>query len=308
MNVTEANASAAAMIGVFSGLGSEVPRNAGSYRRVRILLRESCCVGGARHPACCSLSTTNLASRIGNASAARDRRDRRGLRHGGGRADFPAGRRRDLGQRPAPPRRAVRQLRSISVLTGGAGAPGTDGWLTIVHVGNAGICRHDCIEVDELHHPIHIRERRGSCRTARGQAEFRGAPRRRVELGPIEGCEMRIFYTADGMINVARARAAGSPAGASRRSSASARGELVPQPSCCGVPLAPGERSSRSRRVAAAMVSPLCAIRRGSRMTWRRAGSAATRAEAGLWRGPRRSWRGRRHCDGAAPDGFGRGA
>ena len=41
-------------------------------------------------------------------------------------------------------------------LTGGAGTPVTDGWLTIIHPGNAGMCRQDSVEVDELHHPMHV--------------------------------------------------------------------------------------------------------------------------------------------------------
>jgi len=68
MNVSEANAASAAMIGLFSGLAQPVPRNAGSYRRIAVRLRENCCVGIPRHPASCSLSTTNLASKIGNAT------------------------------------------------------------------------------------------------------------------------------------------------------------------------------------------------------------------------------------------------
>src|SRR4029078_3892949 len=68
MNVTEANASSAVMIAVFSSLGETVPRNAGSYRRITIHLRQNCCVGGPRHPASCSLSTTNLASKVRNAT------------------------------------------------------------------------------------------------------------------------------------------------------------------------------------------------------------------------------------------------
>ena len=68
MNVTQANACSAVMIGIFSSLDEVVPRNAGSYRRITIHLRENCCVGIPRHPASCSLSTTNLASRIGNAT------------------------------------------------------------------------------------------------------------------------------------------------------------------------------------------------------------------------------------------------
>ena len=139
-------------------------------------------------------------------------------------------------------------------LTGGAGAPGTDGWLTIVHVGNAGICRHDCIEVDELHHPIHIRERR-LVQDSEGAGQFRGAPGVRVELGPIEGCAMRIFYTADGMINPAqgaRGGLAGRPhPGLEARAlgRAGAAAELLRRARS-----QPARRSSRCRRAAAATV------------------------------------------------------
>ena len=66
MNVSEANASSAAMIGIFSSLGEAVPRNAGSYRRIAIRLRANCCVGIPRHPTSCSVATTNLADRVAN--------------------------------------------------------------------------------------------------------------------------------------------------------------------------------------------------------------------------------------------------
>src|SRR5262249_26539407 len=87
-------------------------------------------------------------------------------------------------------------------LTGGAGTPVSDGWLTIVHVGNAGMCRHDSIEVDELHHPIRVLQRRIVADTE-GAGRFRGAPGCLVEYGPIEGCRMRVIWVADGTITPA---------------------------------------------------------------------------------------------------------
>ena len=41
-----------------------------------------------------------------------------------------------------------------------AGTPSTDGWLTILHVGNAGMCYQDSMEIDELRHPILVHARR----------------------------------------------------------------------------------------------------------------------------------------------------
>jgi quercetin dioxygenase-like cupin family protein len=55
------------MLGVFNAIGRGVPPNAGSFRRLRIHLRENCCVGIPRHPFSCSVATTNLADRVTNA-------------------------------------------------------------------------------------------------------------------------------------------------------------------------------------------------------------------------------------------------
>jgi N-methylhydantoinase B/oxoprolinase/acetone carboxylase alpha subunit len=43
------------------------------------------------------------------------------------------------------------------VRIGGGGAAVTDSFLSIIHVGNAGICRIDCLEVDELHYPLFLK-------------------------------------------------------------------------------------------------------------------------------------------------------
>ncbi len=50
LKLSEATARTAAMVGVFSALGGVVPPNAGSFRRLRVQLRENCVVGIPRHP------------------------------------------------------------------------------------------------------------------------------------------------------------------------------------------------------------------------------------------------------------------
>ena len=60
LNLTEATARTAAMMGVFTGLGTVVPPNAGSFRRLSVHLRENCVVGIPRHPTSCSAATTDL--------------------------------------------------------------------------------------------------------------------------------------------------------------------------------------------------------------------------------------------------------
>jgi N-methylhydantoinase B len=158
MNMTEANASSAVMIGIFSSLGEVVPRNAGSYRRITIHLRENCCVGIPRHPASCSLSTTNLASKIGNATqtAIAELADGFGLAESG--TIVPAsmavisGRDPRYGDAPF--------ISSLFLMhTRGHGAPEADAWLRTVHIGDPGLCYLDSIELDELRYPIRVHAR-----------------------------------------------------------------------------------------------------------------------------------------------------
>ena len=55
------------MIGVFKGIGAERAAQRRQLPPGAVLLRENCCVGIPRHPACCSVATTNLADRGRNA-------------------------------------------------------------------------------------------------------------------------------------------------------------------------------------------------------------------------------------------------
>ena len=59
LNLTEATARTAAMIGVFNRTRPQsCRRTPGSFRRLRIHLRENCVVGIPRHPTSCSVATT----------------------------------------------------------------------------------------------------------------------------------------------------------------------------------------------------------------------------------------------------------
>ena len=64
LNLTEACASANAIQGVFENLEPDLPANAGSFRRLKIRLRENCVVGIPRFPHCCSLATTSMADNM----------------------------------------------------------------------------------------------------------------------------------------------------------------------------------------------------------------------------------------------------
>ena len=240
LNLSEACSITAAMVGVFNGIKDHtVPPNAGSFRRVEVLLRENCVTGIPRHPHSCSVATTNLADRVSNPT----QRALAELAEGFGMAE--------AGPIIPPtcgvisgrdPRRGnevfVNQL--VLGVTGGAGSPEADAWMPIVHVGNAGMCRQDSIEVDELSHPLHVQCRRLLADTE-GAGTYRGAPSIEVEFGPSEDNSFRVLYVADGTINPAAGARGGLPGGPIRIFKRSDNGDVTPQAAYGDVELMPGE-------------------------------------------------------------------
>ena len=116
----------------------------------------------------------------------------------------------------------------------------TDAFLSIIHVGNAGMCRIDCVEVDELGHPMHV-VRRGIIPDTEGAGMFRGAPSIYGEYGPVQGCTMKVLYNADGTINSAMGAVGGGRGGPTKAYKRERDGSLSHLPACYGVTLEPGE-------------------------------------------------------------------
>ncbi|MDG2475094.1 MAG: hydantoinase B/oxoprolinase family protein [Paracoccaceae bacterium] len=240
LNLTEGTATSAAMIGIFNGIVDHtVPPNAGSFRRIEIKLRENCCTGIPRHPVSCSVATTNLADRVlcpvqvGIAE----------LAEGYGQAEtgpiIPAGMGVISGNDPRKENMPfVNQI--FLGITGGAGTPVTDGFLTIIHAGNAGLCRQDSIEVDELQYPIHVSKRYVTMDTE-GAGKFRGSPSAYCEFGPIDDCSMKVLYTSDGSINPAKGARGGQSGGVAKTFKKDPDGKLTELPNCYGLALEPGE-------------------------------------------------------------------
>ena len=50
--------------GVFNSIDPDIPHNAGSFRRISVLLREGCIAGIPKFPHSCSMATTNVADRL----------------------------------------------------------------------------------------------------------------------------------------------------------------------------------------------------------------------------------------------------
>jgi N-methylhydantoinase B/oxoprolinase/acetone carboxylase alpha subunit len=227
LNQSWATITTHAQIPIFNSVGHTVPINAGSFRRINIILRENCCVGIPRHPASCSVATTCLGNRIGGCVA----RALAELGEGVGHAEVgPI-------QTPAfaiitgnDPRHDnetyINQL--ILGCAGGAGFPGADGWLTVGDSGASGMVHWDSIESDEVQYPIYIYERR-IVTDGEGAGEFRGAPGTFVEYGPIPGSHLHAVYASDGCVHPAAGASGGLSGGCGAQYRRAEDGSLDPQ-------------------------------------------------------------------------------
>ena len=238
INLTESTATTGAMVGLFNSLGAGIPANAGSFRRIRVKLRENCVAGVPRHPASCSTATTGIADRVTNAV----QRAMANLGDGIGMAECGLG-------IPATAafisgvdsRRGDARYVNMLTLgqTCGAGTPWSDGWLTIAHVGNGGQVMRDSTEIDELMYPIRIWVDRVVC-DSEGAGRRRGAPAGEVEWGPVDR-PMEGIWSSDGNVFPALG-ARGGGAGARAKQFRRARdGALTPLGAFDHVSLEPGE-------------------------------------------------------------------
>ena len=240
LNLSESCARSAAMIGLFNALGdASVPTNQGSFRRVRILLRENCIVGIPRHPTSCSAATTNLAERLTGAVqlAMAQFGDEIGMAEAG--VGLSAGQAVISGNDPrkdgAP---FVNQV--ILGDTLGAAAAREDGWLTLLSVVSAGVCLFDSVEVDEIQYPLRVRQRR-LVPNSEGAGTFRSAPASLVEFGPID-CTMRVVFGSDGRVNRPQGVRGGLAGGPAANRITNHNGDTTELPAWVDVTLNPGEQ------------------------------------------------------------------
>ncbi len=197
LNLSEACSRSAAYIGVFNSIDHTIPKNAGSFRRIDVKLRENCVVGIPVHPTSCSAATTNVADRVANSTqrAFAEIADGIGMAECG--AVIPPSAGVVSGIDPRNGNAYVNQV--FLGFSGGAAGPETDAWITVGHVGNAGMCYQDSVELVELYHPIRVRARHFIA-DSEGAGRSIGAPGVRVEFGPA-GNDMEIGYVSDGAVN-----------------------------------------------------------------------------------------------------------
>ncbi|KUM42282.1 hydantoinase B/oxoprolinase family protein [Arthrobacter sp. EpRS71] len=197
LNLTKATATGAALAGILSGIPENLPSNAGTFRRVEVLLRDGCAVGVPKHPYSCSSGTTNLADRVVNiVQAAFSQID-----DGYGTAEGAAGQ--------APAKSVISGIDERNgnayvnqILVGGVGGPATpyvDGWPTYQRPVCGALLYHDSVEVDEQRYPILVHERTLVADSG-GAGRQRGGLATRVTMEP-RGESVTLTYGIEGKIN-----------------------------------------------------------------------------------------------------------
>ena len=121
----------------------------------------------------------------------------------------------------------------------GAASPVADAWVTVGHVGNAGLCYQDSAEVDEQVFPIFVKSRQFVTDSG-GAGRYRGGGGMQVEFGP-EGCDLEIGYVSDGTVNAANGARGGGSGGRAQQYVRRGNGEGETLDPCVQVPLSEGE-------------------------------------------------------------------
>jgi N-methylhydantoinase B len=102
------------------------------------------------------------------------------------------------------------------------------------------MCFIDSVELDELHFPILVKERRLVPDTE-GAGRTIGAPSGFCEYGPLGGSNLEVVYVADGAINNAKGTQGGLDGARIRNYLRTVDGELKDLPACSDVILQQGE-------------------------------------------------------------------
>ena len=213
LNLSRATATNGGISGVLMVLNSmrdvqtQVPNNAGTFRRIHVLLRENCVVGIPVHPTSCSMATTGIACHLESMVESAFAR----LRDGIGLAEPARGQGPYMAVVSGFDRRRNEPY-TLSLFTGSAGGPGgpdVDGWLTFLMPGSAGVQYIDATELIEQKYPFLVFEMRVRP-DSEGAGRQRGAPGGITVYGPLDDPQ-EVHYSMDGMINAPKGVQGGGP-------------------------------------------------------------------------------------------------
>src|SRR2546426_9357009 len=209
------------MTGIFNSIDADTPHNAGTFRRVRVKLRENCVVGIPRFPHSCSVATTNVGERlvVTTQRTIADAWDGYGLAEGacGIGPAFAVVSGTDWRKDDSP---YVNQKFLGS--QGGPGGPEHDRWVTYGNAVTNGLMFRDSVEIDEQKYPIRIHDIRVRV-DPEGAGRRRRAPGARGTLRPKRD-EMTAAYVTDGFHHPPRGTQGGGTAAPSVAFKVSAAG------------------------------------------------------------------------------------
>ncbi len=193
LNVSEYCARGGCTIALLNCLEDDVPRNAGSFRRVEVLLREGSIAGGLVEPYSASVSTTNVLNRIINAaqSAFCQLGEGEGLAEGAGA--MGVGFAVFSGTYPGSGEPYVSEF--VIGNNGGPASPHCDGWITYAMPDCSKTIYIDSVEMLERTYPLQFRSLRLLADSG-GAGRLRGGPASEVIYGP-RATPLRVFYMAD---------------------------------------------------------------------------------------------------------------
>ncbi|WP_320668669.1 hydantoinase B/oxoprolinase family protein [Patulibacter defluvii] len=238
LNLTESTSRTAALIGIWTTVGGDVPSNGGAFRRIDVALREGCCVGIPVHPHSCSVATTNLATRTANTVS----RAMAEIGEGLGTADH------GLILPPSAavvsgldPRHDDAPFVNMLILagSGGAAAPREDAWLTTGDVGTLGMLRRDSVEIDELRFPLCVETQR-IIPDSEGAGRFRGTPGTLVEITAL-GTDVVAHWASDGHVHGPQGVRGGGPGGPADQRLRTPDGQERPLPAYGAVTIHDGD-------------------------------------------------------------------
>jgi N-methylhydantoinase B len=184
MNTSRAASTSSVVGAIFNSLEKDIPRNAGSFRRLSFKYADNSVVASPVFPHSCSTATTNVSERLVNItqSAFAKLGEGHGLAEGG--TGLGAGMAVLSGQdhRRGSARYVNRMMLSTN---GGPASPTADGWVNYAIPVIAGLMYRDSVEIDELKHPFVI-ESLGLVTDSAGAGRYRGAPAQEIVYAPLE--------------------------------------------------------------------------------------------------------------------------
>ena len=226
------------MTGIFNSIDPDIPHNAGTFRRVRVKLRENCVVGIPRFPHSCSVATTNVGERL----VVTTQRTIADAWEGYGLAEGACG----IGPGFAVVSGTDWRKDDDAYVNqkflgsqGGPAGPEHDGWVTYGNAVTNGLMFRDSVEIDEQKYPIRIHEIRVRP-DSEGAGRRRGAPGTRVTFGPKHD-PMTAAYVTDGYHHPPKGTQGGGQAAPSVAFKVAAGGDEEELEPIAQVVLSPGE-------------------------------------------------------------------